>query len=281
MKYNELLNNAREDRFAVPQVNLNEIDWIEPIIKAANKMKSPIIIATSDNLINSLGGYEFVCQTIKNKTRTMQVNIPIKIHLDHSTSIENCKKDVDAGYDSVMFDGSKLDIIENVEKTSKVATYAHKNDVSVEGEVGGIGGKEDGIEGTIKYASIDDCIALSEKASVDILAPALGSAHGEYKGEPDLGFELMKQINDTLQQPLALHGATGISYNDLKHAIQLGHAKINFNTEVKKAWAQALRTVLNNNPELYEPQKIIQPCKQAIEDAVVNLIKKCGSENKG
>ena len=90
----------------------------------------------------------------------------------------------------------------------------------------------------------------------------------------------MKQINDTLQQPLALHGATGISDNDLKHAIQLGHAKINFNTEVKKAWAQALRTVLNNNPELYEPQKIIQPCKQAIEDAVVNLIKKCGSENK-
>ncbi|PTG48061.1 ketose-bisphosphate aldolase [Staphylococcus cohnii] len=280
VKYDELLNNAKNKEFAIPQVNLNEIDWIDPIIKAASNMESPIIIATSDNIVDLLGGYKFICQTIRNKIHSMQVNIPIKIHLDHSTSIENCKKAVDAGYDSVMFDGSKLDIVDNVKKTFEVATYAHKKGVAVEGEVGGVGGKEDGIEDTIKYASIDDCITLSKKANIDILAPALGSAHGEYKGQPNLNFKLMEQINNTLHQALALHGATGISDTDLKHAIRLGHAKINFNTEVKKAWTEALRTVLNNNPSLYEPQNIIQPCKQAIEDTVSNLIKKCNSENK-
>lgn len=261
MNYNELLNNARDNGYAIPQINLNEITWIEPIINAANKMNSPIIIATSDNLIDLLGGYEFVCQTIRSKICAMKVDIPIKIHLDHSTSTENCVKAIDADYDSVMFDGSKLDIIENVKETSKVVAYAHKNKVSVEGEVGGVGGKEDGIEDTIKYASIDDCITITKKVNIDVLAPALGSAHGEYKGKPNLNFELMEQINNTLHQPLALHGATGISDTDLKHAIQLGHSKINFNTEIKKAWASTLRTTLEENPSFYEPQKIIKPAK--------------------
>jgi 6-phospho-5-dehydro-2-deoxy-D-gluconate aldolase len=280
MKNREILQHAKHEKFAIPQININELIWIEPVLKAAESMQSPIIIATSDNLIPALGGYEFIYKTIKNKVQAMSISVPVVIHLDHSTSVENCRHAIDVGYDSIMYDGSKLPIDSNIAYTKQVVDYAHQSDVLVEGEVGGVGGTEDGISGNVKYASLDDCYQLVTQTNLDSLAPALGSVHGEYKGEPNLGFKEMEEIEAQLDIPLVLHGASGISDEELMRAINLGHAKINFNTEVKIAWAKQLRQTLENDKQLYDPQKIIGPSKDAIEEAVKSLIIKCNASKQ-
>ncbi|MCD8879241.1 ketose-bisphosphate aldolase [Staphylococcus kloosii] len=280
MKNREILQHAKHEKFAIPQININELIWIEPVLKAAESMQSPIIIATSDNLIPALGGYEFIYKTIKNKVQAMNISVPVVIHLDHSTSVENCRHAIDVGYDSIMYDGSKLPIESNISYTKQVVDYAHQGDVLVEGEVGGVGGTEDGISGNVKYASLDDCYQLVTQTNLDSLAPALGSLHGEYKGEPNLGFKEMEEIEAQLDIPLVLHGASGISDEELMRAINLGHAKINFNTEVKIAWAKQLRQTLENDKQLYNPQKIIAPSKDAIEEAVKSLIIKCNASKQ-
>jgi 6-phospho-5-dehydro-2-deoxy-D-gluconate aldolase len=280
MKNREILQHAKHEKFAIPQININELIWIEPVLKAAESMQSPIIIATSDNLIPALGGYEFIYKTIKNKVQAMEITVPVIIHLDHSTSVENCRHAIDVGYDSIMYDGSKLSIDSNIAYTKQVVDYAHQGDVLVEGEVGGVGGTEDGISGNVKYASLDDCYQLVTQTNLDSLAPALGSVHGEYKGEPNLGFKEMEAIEAKLDIPLVLHGASGISDEELLKAIKLGHAKINFNTEVKIAWADQLRQTLEYDKQLYDPQKIIGPSKDAIEEAVKSLIIKCNASKQ-
>ncbi|MEB8132785.1 class II fructose-1,6-bisphosphate aldolase [Mammaliicoccus sciuri] len=277
---NTFIHKAKKEHYAIPQINVNGLIWIECILKVAEKTRSPIILGTTDKIIDFLGGYDFICKTIRNKIESMKITIPVIIHLDHGLTVEGCKKAVDAGYDSVMFDGSKLPIEENIELTKQVVDYAHKNNVFVEGEVGAIGGNEDGVIGNVQYAKLDDCINLAQKANIDTLAPALGSVHGKYKGEPNLGFEEMKEIQETIDIPLVLHGASGISDEDLVKAIKLGHAKINFNTEINIAWSNELREVLTNDTSLFNPQQILNPSKKAIEQTVESIIYKCQSNGK-
>ncbi|MEB8372553.1 class II fructose-1,6-bisphosphate aldolase [Mammaliicoccus sciuri] len=277
---NTFIHKAKKEHYAIPQINVNGLIWIECILKVAEKTRSPIILGTTDKIIDFLGGYDFICKTIRNKIESMNITVPVIIHLDHGLTVEGCKKAVDAGYDSVMFDGSKLPIEENIELTKKVVDYAHKNNVIVEGEVGAIGGNEDGVIGNVQYAKLDDCINLAQKSHIDTLAPALGSVHGKYKGEPNLGFEEMKEIQETIDIPLVLHGASGISDEDLVKAIKLGHAKINFNTEINIAWSNELREVLINDTSLFNPQQILNPSKKAIEQTVESIIYKCQSNGK-
>ncbi|RIO18021.1 class II fructose-1,6-bisphosphate aldolase [Mammaliicoccus sciuri] len=277
---NTFIHKAKKEHYAIPQINVNGLIWIECILKVAEKTRSPIILGTTDKIIDFLGGYDFICKTIRNKIESMKITIPVIIHLDHGLTVEGCKKAVDAGYDSVMFDGSKLPIEENIELTKQVVDYAHKNNVFVEGEVGAIGGNEDGVIGNVQYAKLDDCINLAQKANIDTLAPALGSVHGKYKGEPNLGFEEMKEIQEAIDIPLVLHGASGISDEDLVKAIKLGHAKINFNTEINIAWSNELREVLTNDTSLFNPQQILNPSKKAIEQTVESIIYKCQSNGK-
>ncbi|MBO3079944.1 class II fructose-1,6-bisphosphate aldolase [Mammaliicoccus sciuri] len=277
---NTFIHKAKKEHYAIPQINVNGLIWIECILKVAEKTRSPIILGTTDKIIDFLGGYDFICKTIRNKIESMNITVPVIIHLDHGLTVEGCKKAVDAGYDSVMFDGSKLPIEENIELTKKVVDYAHKNNVIVEGEVGAIGGNEDGVIGNVQYAKLDDCINLAQKSHIDTLAPALGSVHGKYKGEPNLGFEEMKEIQETIDIPLVLHGASGISDEDLVKAIKLGHAKINFNTEINIAWSNELREVLTNDTSLFNPQQILNPSKKAIEQTVESIIYKCQSNGK-
>lgn len=277
---NTFIHKAKKEHYAIPQINVNGLIWIECILKVAEKTRSPIILGTTDKIIDFLGGYDFICKTIRNKIESMNITVPVIIHLDHGLTVEGCKKAVDAGYDSVMFDGSKLPIEENIELTKQVVDYAHKNNVIVEGEVGAIGGNEDGVIGNVQYAKLDDCINLAQKAHIDTLAPALGSVHGKYKGEPNLGFEEMKEIQETIDIPLVLHGASGISDEDLVKAIKLGHAKINFNTEINIAWSNELREVLTNDTSLFNPQQILNPSKKAIEQTVESIIYKCQSNGK-
>lgn len=271
---------AKKEKFAIPQININGLIWIEGILKAAQNLNSPIIIGTTDKNIEFLGGYKFISNTIKNKIQAMNITIPVYIHLDHGLTVEGCKEAVDAGYDSVMFDGSKLSISENIRLTKEVVDYAHEHNVFVEGEVGAIGGVEDGLSGQVRYADIDECLALVKETNLDTLAPALGSVHGKYKGEPNLGFEEMELINDNTQVPLVLHGASGISKEDLHRAISLGHAKINFNTEINIAWSNQLRKTLTEDKNLFSPQEIIRPSIAEIQKTSEKIINLCGSNNK-
>lgn len=277
---NALIQQAKQEHYAIPQINVNGLLWIESILEAAEATRSPIIVGTTDKVVEFLGGYQFICTIIKNKIKAMNTTIPVIVHLGHGLTVENCKKAVDAGYDSVMYDGSKLSIEENIKQTKAVVEYAHNNKVIVEGEVGAIGGNEDGIVGNVKYADLDDCIRLAQEAKLDTLAPALGSVHGKYQGEPDLGFSEMKAIQEAIDIPLVLHGASGISDEDLLTAIHLGHAKINFNTEINIAWSNQLRQTLNQDKSLFNPQQILKPSKAAMVETIKSIIYKCTSYNR-
>ena len=277
---NTCIQKAKKSHYAIPQINVNGLIWIECILKAAEKTRSSIILGTTDKVIDFLGGYDFICKTIKNKVKSMNITVPVIIHLDHGLTLEGCKKAVDAGYDSVMFDGSKLPIDENIAQTKEIVDYAHKHHVIVEGEVGAIGGNEDGVIGNVQYARLEDCIRLAKEANLDTLAPALGSVHGKYQGEPNLGFKEMEEIQEAIDIPLVLHGASGISDEDLVRAIKLGHAKINFNTEINIAWSNQLRQTLTNDQNIFNPQQILNPSKDAIEETVVQIIHKCLSNNR-
>lgn len=277
---NNIIQFAKLSGFAIPQMNINGLIWIEGVLKAAENQQSPIIIGTTDKNIEYLGGYQFILNTIKNKIQAMEITVPVLIHLDHGLSVENCKRAIDVGYDSVMFDGSQLSIEENIKQTKKVVEYGHQKGVLVEGEVGAVGGEEDGLIGQVRYADINECVALVKETQLDTLAPALGSVHGKYQGEPNLGFEEMKIIRNKVDVPLVLHGASGISNYDLQRAIKLGHAKINFNTEINMSWTKKLRDTLEDDKDLFNPQKILKPSIQAIEQTAEKIIKMCGSNNQ-
>ena len=171
-----------------------------------------------------------------------------------------------------MIDASKYELEKNIEITKKVVEYANKKDVTVEAEIGHIGGYEDGISNEIGFATVEDSKKLVEATNIDSLAPALGSVHGLYKGEPNLNFERMKQISDETNLPLVLHGGTGLCYDDLKKAIQAGTCKININTELQIAWSNDIRKYLNENKEIYDPRKIINSGENAIKNSIKNII---------
>src|SRR5699024_10513582 len=258
-----ILDDAFENHYAVPQFNMNGTIWLDTILKTAEECRAPVIVGTTDRIIEELGGFDLLVQTFNTLKKEMDITVPAVLHLDHGQSIESCFKAIDAGYDSVMFDGSSLPIEENIEKTKKVVDYAKRKGVTVEGEVGSVGGTEDGINSDMRYADIDECLSLVKETGINSLAPALGSVHGKYKGEPDLGFHEMEKLRQSTSVPFVLHGASGISNDDLKKAISYGHAKINYNTELNIAWSNALRKVLNDDPELYSPMDIIKPSKEA------------------
>jgi fructose-bisphosphate aldolase class II len=205
----------------------------------------------------------------------------VAIHLDHGSSFEKCKEAVDAGFTSVMIDASHHPFEENIEITRKVVEYAHSKDVSVEAELGTVGGQEDDVIGeSIIYADPQECEKLVKETGIDCLAPALGSVHGPYKGEPNLGFKEMEEIGQTTGVPLVLHGGTGIPTKDIQKAVSLGTAKINVNTENQIASAKKVREVLAADSEVYDPRKYLGPAREAIKATVIGKIREFGSSNK-
>lgn len=276
----EMLNKAKEEKYAVGQFNINNLEWTKFILKASQDMKSPVILGVSEGAAKYMGGYFTVVSMVKGLVHDMNITVDVAIHLDHGTSFESCKKAIDAGFTSVMIDGSHHPLEENIQITKQVVEYAKKYDVSVEAELGTVGGDEDGIIGGINYADKDECVELVEATSIDALAPALGSVHGPYKGEPVLGFKEMLEIKEATDLPLVLHGGTGIPDFQIKEAISRGTAKINVNTENQLAWTKKVREVLANNKDVYDPRKIIGPGAEEIYKTVVGKIQVFGSENK-
>lgn len=276
----DLLRKAKEGNYAVGQYNINNLEFAQAFLQAAEEEQAPIILAASDRLVDYLGGFKTIAAMVKSLVEEMSITVPVVLHLDHGMSVERCKKAIDAGFTSVMIDGSHHPIDENIAMTKQVVDYARPRQVSVEAEVGTVGGMEDGLVGGIKYADPNECLRIVKEAGIDALAAALGSVHGPYQGEPQLGFDEMKQISELTNVPLVLHGGSGIPEYQIQKAIELGHAKINVNTENIQAWAQAIREVLAADERVYEPRAIITPAKEAIVAAVKSKMREFNTSYK-
>lgn len=276
----QILKAAKKGGFAIPAFNINGSDWIEAALLAAQKENSPLILASSDRLVDYLGGFRLIHDMVVAYANALDIKIPIVLHLDHGMSLERCIMAIDAGYSSVMIDGSKLPISENIALTQSVVKYARENNVSVEAEVGCVGGSEDGLVSGIAYASIDECVDLVRETEVDALAAALGSVHGIYQGKPCLSFERMEKISGLVSIPLVLHGASGIPEEQIQRCISLGHAKININTECNQTWLFAVKSALEEKPKTHEPRMIVQPAKEALCEYMRTKIREFGASNR-
>ena len=229
-----------------------------------------------------MGGFETIVGMVKGLMKYLNITVDVAIHLDHGTSFASCKAALDAGFTSVMIDGSHHPIEENIKMTKEVVEYAHALGASVEAEVGTVGGNEDGIIGGIKYADLNECVRLVLETGVDALAPALGSVHGPYQGEPVLGFVEMAEIGEATKKPLVLHGGTGIPDEKIQRAIACGTCKINVNTECQLAFNKILREFLQDekNAKVYDPRKLIGPATKGIAAAVSEKMAVFGCVNK-
>ena len=278
----KMLNEARKGKYAVGQFNINNLEWTKTILETAQKNQSPVILGVSEGAAKYMGGFDTVVGMVKGLMKYLNVTVEVAIHLDHGSTFESCKNAIDAGFTSVMIDGSHHPIHDNIKMTKEVVEYAHARGVSVEAEVGTVGGNEDGVVGGIKYADLNECVRLVQEANVDALAPALGSVHGPYQGEPVLGFTEMEAIGKATNMPLVLHGGTGIPDEKIKKAIACGTCKINVNTECQLAFNKLLREFLNDekNANVYDPRKLLGPATKGIASAVTEKMHVFGSINK-
>lgn len=279
----EMLNKAKDGGYAVGQFNLNNLEFTQAILAAAQEENSPVILGVSEGAGRYMGGYKVVAAMVKALMETMNITVPVALHLDHGSTFENCVLALNAGFTSVMIDGSHFPLEENIALTKRVVDVAHTLGASVEAELGRIGGQEDDLkveDAEAAYAVPSECVRLVNETGIDCLAPALGSVHGPYKGEPKLGFDRMKEIQELTRLPLVLHGGTGIPTKDIQKAISLGTAKINVNTENQIASAAKVRQVLAEKPDLYDPRKYLGPARDAIKETVKSKIREFGSSNK-
>lgn len=276
----DMLNKALEEKYAVGQFNINNLEWTQAILQAAQEENSPVILGASEGATKYMGGANVVVAMVNALLESMDITVPVALHLDHGSSFESVKEAIDAGFSSIMIDNSALPIDENIENTKKVVEYAHARGVSVEAEVGTVGGEEDGVIGNVIYADPVECKRMVDEAGIDALAAALGSVHGTYAGEPKLGFDEMKEISELTQTPLVLHGGSGIPDYQIAKAIEYGHSKMNINTELQQVWAKRTREVIAENPDVYDPRKIIGPGKEDIIAATKKSMRVLGSSNK-
>ncbi|PXW92064.1 fructose-bisphosphate aldolase [Streptohalobacillus salinus] len=276
----KMLNEANGNAYAVGQFNINNLEYIQAILQAAEEEKSPVILGVSEGAAKYMGGYTVVTAMVKAVMEAQGTTVPVAIHLDHGSSYEQCAKAIQAGFTSVMIDASHDPFEENIATTSKVVELAHFHGVSVEAELGTVGGQEDDVSGSIIYADAKECKEMVERTGIDTLAPALGSVHGPYQGEPNLGFKEMEAINTIAGVPLVLHGGTGIPTKDIQKAISYGTSKINVNTENQIQQTKKVREVLLANPDMIDPRKYLGPSRDAIKETVIGKMREFGSSNK-
>lgn len=279
----EMLEDAKAGGYAVGQFNLNNLEFTQAILQAAEEEQSPVILGVSEGAARYMGGFFTVVNIVEGLMADYNVTVPVAIHLDHGSSFEKCVEAMYAGFTSVMIDGSHYPLEENIALTKRVVDVAHTLGVSVEAELGRIGGQEDDLvvdDADAAYAIPSECDQLVRETGVDCFAPALGSVHGPYKGEPNLGFDRMEEVMKLTGVPLVLHGGTGIPTHDIQKAISLGTAKINVNTENQIASAKRVREVLAEKPNEYDPRKYLGPAREAIKETVIGKMREFGSSNK-
>lgn len=275
----EMLEKAKKGHYAVPHFNINNLEWTRFILETCEEEQSPVIIGVSEGAARYMGGFEVVANMVKNLHNSLKITVPVAIHLDHGSSVENASLAMQAGFTSIMIDGSKYDLETNIAMTKEVVALAHQQGISVEAEVGHIGGEEDGNESSIAYAEVDDCLKFVSETKIDFFAPALGSVHGIYHGEPKLDFERMATISKLTNLPLVLHGGSGIPDSMIKKAISSGICKLNINTELQQVWAYAVKEFLKQN-DVYDPRKIIKSGEAAMKQAIKEKIYLLGSDKR-
>ena len=277
----DMLNKAKDEKYAVGQFNINNLEWTIAVLKKAQELNSPVILGVSSGASKYMCGFNVVSAMVKELIKSLNITVPVALHLDHGDSFEICKSAIDAGFTSVMIDASHYEYEENVRITKEVVEYAKKFNVSVESELGRVGGQEDNVvsQGVV-YADVNECADFVKRTGIDCLAPALGSVHGPYKGEPKLGFKEMLEIKEATDKPLVLHGGSGIPDYQIKEAISRGTCKINVNTECQQEWTKLVRETLNNDSEVYDPRKVIGPGMKGISKVVNDKIILFGSNNK-
>lgn len=276
----EMTEKAKKEFYAVPHFNINNLEWTKYILETCEEMKSPVILGVSEGAARYMGGFNVISNLVNGLIKDLKINIPVCLHVDHGSSYEICKSAINSGFTSVMIDASKYSLEENIKITKSVVEYAKKFNVTVEAEIGHIGGSEDSITSDIAYAKTNDVIKLVKETNVDLIAPALGSVHGLYKGEPKLDFERMKEINKLIKIPLVLHGGTGIYDFQIKKAISCGISKININTDLQIVWSNSVKKFLEQNPKVYDPRKIIGSGEQSMKAKIKEKILLFGSNNK-
>ena len=280
----DMLNKAREGKYAVGHFNINNLEWAKSILLTAQEMNAPVILGVSEGAGKYMGGFKVVADMVKALTDSMEITVPVALHLDHGT-YEGCKKCIDAGFSSIMFDGSKYPIEENVAKTKELIAICREKGMSIEAEVGSIGGEEDGVIGKGECADPEECKAVAD-LGVTMLAAGIGNIHGKYpENWEGLSFETLDAIQQlTGDMPLVLHGGTGIPDDMIKKAISLGVAKINVNTECQLAFAAATRKYIEEGKDQqgkgFDPRKLLAPGAEAIKATVRVKIELFGSANK-
>ena len=280
----EMLDKAKAGHYAVGQFNINNLEWTKSILATAQELNSPVILGVSEGAGKYMTGFKTVAAMVKAMIEEMNITVPVALHLDHG-SYEGCLKCVEAGFSSIMFDGSHYPIDENVAKTTELVKLAHDNNMSIEAEVGSIGGEEDGVIGAGECADPQECKAIAD-LGVDMLAAGIGNIHGKYPANwTGLSFETLDAIQQlTGTMPLVLHGGTGIPEDMIKKAISLGVAKINVNTECQLSFADATRKYIEAGKDLegkgFDPRKLLAPGAEAIKATVKEKMELFGSVNK-
>ena len=277
---NAFLPDAKAKKFAVGQFNINNLEFTQAILEAATELRSPVIFGVSEGALKYMG-LEFTVAIAEAAAK--KSGLPIALHLDHGSSFEVAMKCIRAGFSSVMFDGSHYPFEENVRLTKEVVKAAHAMGVSVEGELGTIGGVEDDIrvdEENANLAKPEEAIRFYEETGVDCLAIAVGTAHGMYKGEPNIRFDIIEKVSAAIPVPIVLHGGSGVPDEMIRRAIQAGVGKINVNTENQIACTEKIREVLNKDSKLYDPRKYLGPARDAMVEVVKSKILLFGSNNR-
>ena len=280
----EMLNKARDGHYAVGQFNINNLEWTKAILLTAQELNSPVILGVSEGAGKYMTGFKTVAAMVKAMIETLNITVPVALHLDHG-SYEGAKACIEAGFSSIMFDGSHYAIDENVAKTTELAELAHSKGISIEAEVGSIGGEEVGVVGARGIADPAQCAKIAG-LGIDFLAAGIGNIHGKYPANwKGLDFEALEKIHEATNGiPLVLHGGTGIPADMIKKAISLGVSKINVNTECQLAFADATRKYIEAGKDLegkgFDPRKLLAPGFEGIKATVKEKMELFGSVNK-
>lgn len=279
MNSREMLKLAQSGNYAVGAFNVENMEMLKAVLKAAEELKSPVIVQTTPSTI-AYGTAEMYAAMAS--AEALKATVPVCLHLDHGDSYELAARCIKAGYTSVMIDGSRLAFEENVDLTNKVAENAHGAGVTVEAELGMVGGKEDDLdvreEGSTDPEKANE---FAERTGVDSLAVAIGTAHGFYRKTPVLDKERLSEIRQIVKVPLVLHGASGVSDQDVKDCIQRGICKVNFATELRVAYTKAVKELLAEQPDIYDPKKLGKAGMAAVAEVVKKKISICGSSKRG
>lgn len=280
----DMLNKAVEGKYAIGHFNINNLEWTKAILLAAQENKSPVILGVSEGAAQYMGGYKTIVGMVKGMIEDLKIEVPIALHLDHG-SYKGALGAINSGFSSIMFDGSKYNFNENVKLTKELREISYKKGVSLEAEVGSIGGEEDGIIGHGEIASVEECKNITD-VGIDMLAAGIGNIHGKYPiSWEGLDFKTLENIKTTIgNTPIVLHGGTGIPDTMIKAAIQLGVAKINVNTECQLAFSEAIRVYIEEGKDRlekgFDPRNLLKPGFEAIKTLVKEKMDLFNSTNK-